>query len=40
VIDGRALLLDYGERAKAHCLTLEFPEAYKSQAHEILSQRL
>jgi nitroreductase len=38
VIDDSALLHDYGERAKAHYLTLEFPEPYKSQASEILSQ--
>jgi nitroreductase len=37
VIDDRALLADYDERAKAHYLTLEFPEPYRSQAREILS---
>jgi nitroreductase len=38
VIDDRALLADYDERAKAHYLTLEFPEACKSQACEILTR--
>jgi nitroreductase len=38
VIDDPSLLADYEERAKAHYLTLEFPEPYRSRAREILSR--
>jgi len=38
VIDDGARLGDYGERAKAHYLTLELPEPYRSQAREILTR--
>ncbi len=38
VIQERSLLEDYAEHAKAHYLTLELPEPYRSEIREILAQ--
>jgi nitroreductase len=37
VIEDRGLLHEYADHAKAHYLTLELPEPYRTEAHEILS---